>query len=96
MVWRKGREMHPLGDADLARPLTNLEREVRDQATAQEGEFEVVIAAEGKVWLIDGLGRTDVFEAVRSLVAKGMAEPVGLPKSSESEPGEVRQPFRLS
>lgn len=88
--------MHPIPNAELARPLTNLEREVRDQATVQEREFDVVIAAEGTVWLLDGFGQRNVVEAVRGLVVKGMAEPVGSPKPTGKHPGEVRQLFRLS
>jgi hypothetical protein len=87
--------MGPTPAAERARPLTKLEREIRDHATSHCGEFTLVMAANGAVWLIDGFGRTNVADAVKALVIKGIAEPVGLPKPTGAAPGEVRQSFRL-
>jgi hypothetical protein len=87
--------MGPIPGAQTVRPLTTLEREIRDYASSENREFVVTMAAEGRLWLIERFGRTNVAPAVRGLVDKRVAEPVGLPKPTGNEQGEVRQLFRL-
>jgi hypothetical protein len=75
--------------------LSQLEQAIRDYAATEQQGFTVVMAADGTVWLIDRFGRKNVMDAVKGLVMKGLAEPVGLPKPTMKAPGEALQLFRL-
>ena len=87
--------MGPIPATERTLPLTTLEREIRDYAARHNHEFSLVMASDGQVWVIEEFGRRNVAAAVKGLVIKGVAEPIGLPKPTGRAPGEVKQSFRL-